>query len=205
MPFLILALLLWLPPWAVAGAEETQVDVSREKGHYLFRVETVMDSPADQIRTVITDYPNLHLLHDVIQESRLIENTGDRPRVHVLAHPCVLIFCKNLDIVLDLHKQGKDLLIGTMDPQVSDFSSGMMRWEIQPLTPRRTRIVYTADMVPSFWMPPIVGPWLLQIKISNLASEMIQNIGRIAAGEAPKSTEWAEDDSTLEGNQQESW
>ncbi len=184
MPVILLT--LWLLPWTIAVAEDAQVEVTREKGHYLFKVETVMEAPADKVRAVVSDYPNLHLLHDVIQESDLSENPDGHPRVHVRAHPCVLIFCKDLNMVLDMDEQREGILIGTMVPEVSDFSFGIMRWEIQPLEPQRTRLGYQADLVPAFWMPPIIGPWLLQGKISNLAVKMIENIGLLVSGRSPE-------------------
>jgi hypothetical protein len=49
-------------------------------------------------------------------------------------------------------------------PEFSDFRSGLARWQ---LTARgaATQLEFSNSFEPDFWVPPVIGPWLIKRKL----------------------------------------
>lgn len=177
-----LAIWAWLLPTAVLGAEQPQVDVRRDQDHYFIQVDARIEAPAARVMAVLQDFEGLPRLHESITQAEILAVQDGRPRVHVHLSDCLLMFCMELNQTLAFETGAEaKALTAVMDPAGSDFSYGRMHWELREQSPSLTRLHYEADVVPDFWVPPFIGPWLLQRKFGKAALEITESLGRLAA------------------------
>ncbi len=155
---------LVFPPGAAAG-EILSLDVTLEAGQYAVTVETLINAPLNVVYHSITDYNNLAAINPSIEESRvLLVMSPDRHRVRSVIRVCILIFCKRIVQVQDVTRLDGQTIEGVTLPGDSDFKYGLARWQLTSAG-NTTRLHFTQEFIPDFWVPPIIGPWLIQRKL----------------------------------------
>ncbi len=164
-----------------AAPAEIEVQLSRDKDRYKVQIHTVVAAPLDRVRGVLTDYAHLERLHKSIQESKVLPTADGHPRVRLKTSTCVLFFCVDLKQTLDYHALPNGTLVATVDPAVSDFRYGRMTWTLTAHGPERTSLTYEAEVEPAFWVPPLIGPWVLRTTFSQVSLEITRNIAALAA------------------------
>lgn len=67
-------------------------------------------------------------------------------------------------------------------PQGSDFKAGQGLWRVAPCpAPARSSCVdVRIRMVPAFWVPPLIGPWLIREKMREQAHGASVGLQRLA-------------------------
>lgn len=171
-----------LVPLAVAAADLPRVNVDRDGERYRVAVEDLVPAPPERVFAVLTDYDHLSRLYRGIRESRRLPG-GPPTRVRVESEACLLLFCVGFRQELELSQQPPRHLEALIDPAASDFREGRMSWDLEP-EGAGTRLRYQASFVPSFWIPPLVGPWLLRRSLERTAGEFTRAIATLAAGPA---------------------
>ena len=180
MRTVILAWLWLVPSLVLAGA--ARVQVQRDDDLYRLTVDTMIHAPARRVFDVLQDFDQLNRLHHTVEESRTLSRDENRARVYVRMRGCLLFFCRTLTQVVDFwpDPQGTYML-AFVDPAYSDFKYGRMRWELQAETVNMTRLRYQADLVPDFWIPPLIGPWVMKSQLTRMALDMTEELGQLAA------------------------
>ncbi|GAB4509459.1 MAG: hypothetical protein Tsb0026_09760 [Sulfuricaulis sp.] len=152
----LLALGLWAPI-AVAGTIE-RLETTHASGRYTVSFEVVLDAPRDRVWQIMTDYERLPRVSKIITESRALkQEDANRHRVGVTLEACVLIFCKAVKRMVDIEARPKTEILVTEVPDQSDFREGSERWQVMA-EGQKTRLNYTAELVPDFFIPPLIGP-----------------------------------------------
>lgn len=155
----MLGLLLFI---TVAQATDINVEVVRENKAYTFNMQFVAQGSAQQVHAIITDYNNLTRLNPLIIESRILPyDDTSVTRVELVTEGCMLFFCKKI-VRVEESKEHDNFDIETeFIPELSDFKSGHTRWTFSSQG-QSTLVNYRASMVPDFWLPPFVGPYMLK-------------------------------------------
>jgi len=167
-----------LAPASVTAATIERLEAAHADNRYTLTFEVVLDAERDRIWRIMTDYEHLPRVSDMIVSSRVLETRDpNRHRVDVRFHACVLIFCKNMKKVVDIQARPQDDIVVTGVPALSDFSYSVEHWRVSA-EGARTRLRYSAEMVPDFFIPPIIGPWLVK---SFLESEIRASAIRVEA------------------------
>lgn len=167
----LLACLLCLPAVAPAGAILGS-SVSLEHGVYRIAVDARIEAPPEVVQQRITDYEHLSRINHAIRESRVTETFGpDRHRVRSVITACILFFCRDVTQVQDIESHERDRVEATILPALSDFRYGHALWRLEADGPA-TLMHFTAELEPSFWVPPLIGPWLFENKI---VSELLES------------------------------
>jgi len=149
---------------ALAGAI-LDSSVTLENGVYRIAVDARIEAPPGIVHRRITDYEHLSSINHAIKESRIIQTFGpDRQRVHSVINACILFFCRRVTQVQDIVKHDADRVEASILPARSDFSYGHALWRLEADGPD-TLMHFSAQLVPSFWVPPLIGPWLFENKI----------------------------------------
>jgi hypothetical protein len=65
-------------------------------------------------------------------------------------------------------------------PELSDFSYGTMRLNLWQEV-AGTRILMRSEVAPDFWIPPLLGPWLIKRELHAEAVQTVHNLERVAA------------------------
>ena len=169
---------------AVAGSAEAanvlETRVTHDNGRYTVKFEVHIDAKQDTVRRDLTDYAHYTRLSETIRESRVIAvHSPDRARVAVTLDACVLVFCKTLHIVREVEARPNGDLVTVAVPEESDFRYAHERWRIIA-DGAGTRLVYEAELVPDFYVPPLIGPWLLKYRISDELKTIAQRLELLA-------------------------
>ena len=151
-----------LAPALAAAATIERLETTHAGKRYTLTFEVVLDAERDKIWRIMTNYEHLPRVSDVIVSSRVLETMDpNRHRVDVRFHACVLIFCKSMKKTVDIVARPQDDIVVTGVPKLSDFSYSVEHWQVSA-EGARTRLRYSAEMVPDFFIPPVIGPWLVK-------------------------------------------
>ncbi|MDH3513458.1 MAG: SRPBCC family protein [Gammaproteobacteria bacterium] len=151
-----LALVLWAA--AATAATIEVLDTTHDQGRYTVSFEVVLDADRDKVWRIMTDYERLPRVSKLIVETRVLKQEDvNRHRVGVTLEACVLIFCKTVKRMVDIEAWPQTEILVTEVPDQSDFREGVERWRVAA-EGTKTRLNYTAELVPDFFIPPLIGP-----------------------------------------------
>ena len=151
-----------LTPACAAAAVIERLETTHVEDRYTLSVDVVLDAERSKVWQIMTDYEHLPRVSDVIVKSRLLKSRDPHEqRVGVTFHACVLIFCKTVKKVVDVRTWPQNDIVVIGVPELSDFSYSVERWRVSA-EGAKTRLRYNAEMVPDFFIPPIIGPWLVR-------------------------------------------
>ncbi|HYQ72093.1 MAG TPA: hypothetical protein VET88_09230 [Gammaproteobacteria bacterium] len=167
----LLATLLLVPAGAVAGdilaASATHVD-----GRYKLSIRARIDAPRELVHRTITDYSNLAAINPDILASELLETTpAGVSTVRTVIEVCILVFCKQVQQLQRVTHPDLDTIEAVIVPEGSDFRSGFARWQLSSPTAATTVLQFNEIFEPDFWVPPVIGPWLIQRKLVREVAE----------------------------------
>lgn len=137
------------------------LDVTHDDGHYTANFSVWLAVPAGKVRALATDYEHLAQLSDLVAESRVLSISGNTTRLKLVLRACLLFFCKSVSRVEDVVAEANGDITTRALPEQSDFRVATERWRILP-EGSGTRFVYQAEMEPDFFIPPIVGPFVMR-------------------------------------------
>ena len=176
--------LLIFAAW-IHGAKAVEIeraDIRFDDNTYHYTFKTVIGASAARVRTVVSDYDQLGALNNSIVESRLLERYGPRDFKRLLAlRQCVLRFCFDLRFVEHV-KEHENGFTTTVIPAESTFLDGVAEWRLSALGGNRTRLTISASQTPDFWIPPVIGPFILKRVFLSEVTETCTNIERLATG-----------------------
>lgn len=158
------------------------LDVTRERGVYELVVHTHMDAPAEAIFDVLVDYDRLYRISSVYKETRYLEPAEDgTPQVYTRMAGCMMFYCMNMRRVERLEAEAPRYIRTETLPEESDFKYARSEWTFEP-EHGGTRVTYTLEMEPDFFVPPVIGPWVLKRTLLRGGSRVIERIERLANG-----------------------
>lgn len=179
--------LVALSPLLASVARVQQVTVDHSGMRYRIDLSMRLDATPARAYAVFTDFRNLPRINPLVREEQV--TPGDTPDIETLrtrADACVVFFCRTLHQVQTVYLQprtdGGDMRADII-PALSDFSYGVAHWSFRPCTDntQQTCLHFRAQMEPAFWIPPLIGPWLIERKLreeSVIAGEGIERLAR---------------------------
>ena len=139
-------------------------EVNHEAGRYAVAFGVRIGADSGRARRLLTDYARLDRLSKTIVASRIVRATEDAVRVRVDFRACVLIFCRTLRKTQEVREEPGGDIRSDYDPAESDFAFGREHWRIRA-EGSGTRVRYDAELVPGFFVPPLIGPWIVKLKL----------------------------------------
>jgi hypothetical protein len=177
-PASVVVLLLALVNPSLFAAEFVESGVSHADGRYQLHFEVRLNVEAVEVRRRLTNYDHLDRLSTVVVASRrLPDGANGAMRVHQALQACVLFLCRSAQRVLEVETTDNGDILTRTDPGASDFKHGEEIWQILA-EGRGTRLRYQASLTPNFFIPPLIGPWLLK---SRLREELETIVHRLEA------------------------
>jgi hypothetical protein len=130
---------------------------------------------------VLTDYDGLPALNPSIKKVQVLGADGPtRHRLYARVRLCAYVFCKTLEHVQWMTQRREGLLEAEIDPADSDFEYGTARWELTPAA-TGSHLELLVEVRPRFWVPPVVGPWLVREALRAQAQRTAEGLERRAA------------------------
>ena len=186
---IILVALALLPVTSLCADIKT-IEVKKENNLYHMHINATVDADLDNVIKIITDYENLPLINPYLKESKLMDNPeNERSTVNMLTEICVLFLCYNIRHVQTFYFSENGILFSRIIPGMSDFQAGWMRWEIREMDVNKiypvTRIILDIEMVPDFFVPPIIGPYQIKKIMLGMTRATIINLEKKAKTNPP--------------------
>lgn len=167
---------LWLLLWigvSAHAAQVSQVQVTRKGSRFLIEMHIAIAEPPAAVFRALQDYAAMAHFNPDLRAVR-VEKTAspDRVRLFTTVHTCVLIFCKTMHqeqimtatAAADGGALHAELVAG-------DFRGGYGIWTVRPCA--KAQAVSCMDirieLVPGFWVPPMIGPWAIRRKMEEEA------------------------------------
>jgi len=164
----------------VSAADVYVATASRENESYRVSVDAVVSAPLADVHSLLTDYDHLGRINPAIQDSEIVlqREPGDL-RVRTVTDVCVWIYCKRLRQVQDVTETGDSSIVAIVIPEQSDFSYGYAHLSLWQEA-AGTRVRLQGELRPNFWIPPLIGPWLVKRKLIEEALVTIGNLEQVA-------------------------
>ena len=173
-----ICLLLWCG--VSQAAELRRVEVDHVDGRYTLRSEVWFDTDIESIYAVFLDYDLASRFTSFIVESRNLDPGADgQRRFYIRNHGCVLFYCQSFERVGGIEHEPLLYIRSTADPEASDFRYSQEEWRFA-IDGSGTLVAYDFAFEPKFWIPPWIGPYVLQRKLKNDSSNAIHRIEVIA-------------------------
>lgn len=175
----ILACCFLLPQVAVAGTI-MDASIAKRDGVYHVSIDARIKAPLHVVVRSITDYDNLASINPSIEESQVLQALGpDKYRVRSVIKVCILIYCKWVQHVQDLEQQDEKTIVGITVPAGSDLRSGKAHWRFAD-SGKYTEMYFTQRFEPDFWVPPVIGLWMIKRTLVSEVRLTAKNIEKMA-------------------------
>jgi hypothetical protein len=174
------ALLCALLPNAAGAAELSQIAVDYKDGTYTVESEVRFDVGQHALYSVFSDWDLATQFSSAFVASHNIApDESGRSGFYVLNHGCVVFYCKTFERSGYVQLDPDSLIEASADPTRSDFEFSDERWTFNR-EGDATIVRYSLRMKPAFWVPPVIGPYLIKRKLRNDSGEALNRIEEIA-------------------------
>ncbi len=96
-------------------------------------------------------------------------------RIQIILENCILLFCQNILIAEDISVDDDGDITARILPGWSDMRSGKSRWHFEEVD-GSVKVSLDSEFEPDFWIPPLVGPILLQSDLKNHLRHFLENL-----------------------------
>jgi hypothetical protein len=163
------------------AAQVSDVQVNRDGERFLIDMHISINAPAPAVFRALQDYAAMARYNPDLRSAR-VEPTAapDRVRLFTTIHTCVLIYCKTMhqeQIMTATASPDGGKLDADLVAHGGDFRSGHGLWIVRPCPTARalTCVDVRIELVPAFWVPPVIGPWVIR-------RTMVEEARRTSAG-----------------------
>jgi hypothetical protein len=166
------------------AAQVSAVQVTRDGTRFLIDMHIAIDEPPPAVFRALQDYAAMARYNPDLRAVRLEKTASpDRVRLFTTVHTCVLIFCKMMHqeqiMTATANTDG-----GTLHADLvsGDFKGGYGLWVVRPCPakPAASCMDIRIELVPAFWVPPVIGPWVIRRKMDEEARRTSAGLERTA-------------------------
>lgn len=170
---------------AISGAVLQSVEVTHLGKRYQLISQSQLNAPREAIFDVLTDYERFGRISRAYTEFGYLDPAPDgTPVIHTTMEGCVLFFCKSLRRVELLETREPGFIRTVTLPEQSDFLYAVSEWDLEPHG-SGTLVTYRLEMEPDFWIPPLIGPWILKQRLESGGRRAVDRIERLALQDGP--------------------
>lgn len=170
------------------AAEVSGVHVARNGARFLIDMHIAIDAPAPAVFRALQDYAAMAHYNPDLEAVRVeLTPAAHRVRLFTTIHTCVLIFCKTMhqeQIMTATASADGGTLDAELLPYGGDFKGGRGLWVVKTCPTARgvTCLDVRIELVPAFWVPPVLGPWVIGRKMDEEARRTGDGLERTARG-----------------------
>lgn len=168
------------------SADLLNVVVEKDKDRYRLTSETRFDAKLEDLYRVLTDYDLFTQFSSVFVEARN-EAPGEngKPRYYTRMQGCMLLFCKSFIRIGELTLSPNSVIVAIADPEQSDFKYSREQWILKQ-DGDGVLLVYDFELEPDFWVPPVIGPYIMKRVLKRGGTDAVDRIEALAQGKKPK-------------------
>jgi len=154
--------------------EKPLVTVSYNKGVYATAISTAINAKPEVLYQLLTSYDHFNDFSRLIKTSKLLPNRNLLLKIEICF--AFLCFKKQQTLTLTL---SDNTITGHVIPEKSDFSSGWMKWTLSS-NKDKSLINFSSELTPDFWVPPFIGPLIIQHKLKGEAEYSVKQLEFLA-------------------------
>lgn len=178
--------LAFLVSLAAGAADLREIEVEREEARYQLRSEAWIDASQDDLYRVLTDYDLFEQFSSAFVETHNVDpDEKGRPRFYTRMEGCVLFWCQSFERRGHLKLEPPEKIVAVVDPEQSDFNYSRESWQLEP-EGDGTLLIYNFEMEPAFWVPPVIGPYMIKRTLRADGRDALDRIEALAQGRKPK-------------------
>lgn len=164
----------------VYGAEIMSITVERNDGRIYVDADMFIAAPRSHVFAALADYDHFRELSSRYIASRYVEPAEDgTPRIYTEVKGCVLFFCRTIKRYALLQLSPDTNMVALVETELSDLEYGREEWQLQSVS-AGTRVLYTHEMDPEFWVPPLIGVWAIRRILTSDALSAAERIEKMA-------------------------
>lgn len=156
------------------AAQVLSVQATRDGTRFVIGMHIAIDAPPPAVFRALQDYSAMMRFNPDLRAVR-VQPTGSAGSVRLFTtiHTCVLVFCKTMhqeQIMTAVTGTDGGVLEAQLLPR-GDFKAGHARWTVAACPGARPMACLDAriELVPAFWVPPIIGPWVVRRQMAEEA------------------------------------
>ncbi len=164
----------------VRAAQFYAFAVTHNDGRYQVSADVFLDAPLPQVYAVLTDYDHLARIGGAIRESRILKQIDAHTYVvYVESRGCVLFFCKTIRQTQQATELTPQDVVAEAIPDKSDVKMSSSSWHLEPQD-SGTRMHWEVSMQPDFWIPPLIGPPMVDHALRSQGQIMAVGLEKLA-------------------------
>lgn len=168
------------------GADLQTVSVKLKDDRYRLESKAWFDVPRADLYQTLINYDLFEKFSSAFVESRNVSpDSAGRPRFFTRMEGCVLLFCKSMRRSGHLILTPSSEIIAIAHRDGSDFRFSRERWVLQDKD-GGTLMTYYFEMEPDFWVPPVVGPYVIKRTLRVSGIDAVDRIEAVAQGKEPR-------------------
>jgi len=180
---LLAGLLVLSAPLPALSADLLSVEVDKVDGAYVMRSEVLFEVGIEAIFETMLDWDLSTEFSSVVVESRNLPlDDRGRPGYYTRNEACVAFYCRSFERYGVVEHERYRYIKATVIPEKSDFYYSDERWTFEE-TDDGTIVTYDLLFEPKFFVPPLIGPYMLKRKMKSGAGDAIDRIEAIARRE----------------------
>lgn len=183
---MLVAGVLPLAAASVSAADLRAISVVYENDRYHLRSEVWFAADSEDLYRVLTDFDDYERISSAFVEAYDVPPDEEgRPRFYTRMEGCLLFFCRSVERYGHLLLEPLKEIVAVTDPGESDFRYCRESWRFEE-DGEGTVLHYDFEMEPDFWVPPVIGPWIIKRTLEVDGRDAIGRIEAIALGLTPK-------------------
>ncbi len=174
-----LILLTLLTPVFAGAAEMRTLHVEHQGKRYVMQSVAVFDAGLEELYAVFLDYELSPQFSSWIVEARNLEREDGQRGYFIQNRGCLMFLCQSTVREGLVVYEPFERIEAIADPALSDFEISNERWTFRE-EDGATVVTYHLEMVPKFWIPPVIGPMVIKRKLRSSGGDALDRIEEIA-------------------------
>ena len=169
----------------VHAAQFYSLKVSHDGGRYQVSADVHLAASLPQVYKVLTDYNHLTRITGAILQSRLLKQLDAHTYlVFIESRACVLFFCHSIQETQQVMELTPQDIVADVIPQQSNVKMGSSSWHLDP-EGDGTRMHWEMTIIPNFWIPPLIGPALVEGEMRAQGEYTAEGVEKLARERVP--------------------
>ena len=159
------------------------LEVTKQRGLYSLEANAKLDATPESIYAVLTDFDDnaYSRISRAYKESRYLDPAADgTPLVYTRMEGCMLWHCMTPSAPSGSRRKRRAGSRHAL-PEASNFKHATSEWMLEP-DGDGTKMTYKLEMSPTFFVPPVIGPWYLKRTLSQGGQRAVTRIERLLDG-----------------------
>ncbi len=169
--------------WLAGNAQAAQfysLRVSHDAGRYQVSADVYLAAPLPAVYQVLTDYNHLTRITGAIRQSRVVRHVDAHTViVFVETRACVLFFCHSIRQTQRVTELPPRYIIAKTIAAESNVKSGRASWHLDQ-DGNGTRMHWQMTLTPDFWVPPLIGPALVEGELRAQGKYTAEGVEKLA-------------------------